>query len=198
MEAATLTVLVFATGLGLLTAAVARRYNRFPLGWGLFGALVFVIALPLLLLLGHRPEDKTSVQLPRQPRSAQEAIRKSEVFHLLGYLGAASFEELKDDDALTDVSLEKDIDRLLAVDLIDVDQGRWVLSASGRALHPDPAPVPDPDEEVASSGDLSDQVSAPGENDVAARLRRLKELRQEGLVADDEYEDQRMRILGEL
>lgn len=40
--------------------------------------------------------------------------------------------------------------------------------------------------------------SEPSRGDVAARLRRLDALRQEGLLSDAEYQEQRRRILGEL
>lgn len=38
----------------------------------------------------------------------------------------------------------------------------------------------------------------PGGADVRARLKRLDELRQEGVISDEEYAAQRQRILGEL
>ena len=46
--------------LGLITAAVASRRGRSPLWWGLFGALLFVVALPVLLL--SKPNEEALVR----------------------------------------------------------------------------------------------------------------------------------------
>lgn len=50
---------------GAITAAVAQKRGHEPLGWFLFGGLLFIVALPLVLLL-DAPKAKASRNAPRK------------------------------------------------------------------------------------------------------------------------------------
>ena len=45
-------LLLLMVAFGFVTGGVAKRYGRDAAGWGIFGALLFIVALPLLFFLG--------------------------------------------------------------------------------------------------------------------------------------------------
>ena len=44
--------LVFALIFGVITGAIADKYERNVIGWGFFGFMMFILALPFLLIAG--------------------------------------------------------------------------------------------------------------------------------------------------
>lgn len=48
--------LVFAALLGFIPAAIAKSKGHDPVGWWIFGALLFIVALPMAILLKPEPE----------------------------------------------------------------------------------------------------------------------------------------------
>lgn len=120
-------------GLGVLTAAVAKRYRRDPLAWGVFGAALFVIAMPVLLYLGR--DD---------PRGSGGRTRRS-------------------------------------------SQRSHLPSASATEQQPEGAPEA---AVVAESGRTGDEPDA--------RLRRLRQLLDQGLISEEEFAEKRRDILNAL
>lgn len=57
-----LAVVLVPAGLGLITATIAKGKGRSFVAWWLFGALLFVVALPMALLMSPRPEMTTTRQ----------------------------------------------------------------------------------------------------------------------------------------
>lgn len=52
-------ILIFGGLLGLIPAAIAHNKGASFLGWWLFGALLFIVALPLALLLKDQRQETT-------------------------------------------------------------------------------------------------------------------------------------------
>ena len=63
------TILVLAVLIGLIPAAIARGKGRSFLGWWVYGALLFIVALPHALLL--KPDVKA-----QRARAVQEGMKK--------------------------------------------------------------------------------------------------------------------------
>ncbi len=189
---------LFAVGLGIGTAALAKRYNREPLGWGIFGALLFVIALPVLLLKGPRRASGAGVvqrpvgnghHLPGSSSPAQSSTARRRVVEVLNEVRVADFDTLAVRAGLDEDALEDAIDAMLDDEDLDATSDGFMLAPRLRR----PGVPRDP---TAASTRLREAATvAP---DAAERLRRLTELHAEGLIADDEYAAKRKTILDEL
>jgi len=116
---------VGAVGLGIGTAALAKRYNRDPLEWGIFGAFLFVIALPVLLLKGpltqgrvhtaqrraHLPGRGGPAQRPTAPKRTKPASAAAGTAERLRHLAELHAEGLVS-DAEYDTRRKKILDEL--------------------------------------------------------------------------------------
>ncbi len=189
---------MFAVGLGIGTAALAKRYNREPLGWGIFGALLFVIAFPVLLLKGPRRASGVAVtqrpagsgpHLPGSSNPAQSSTARSRVEEVLNEVRVADFDTLAVRTGLDEDALEDAIGAMLDDEDLDATSDGFILAPRLRR----PGVPADPT--AAANRLRSAATVAP---DAAERLRRLAELHAEGLVADDEYAAKRKTILDEL
>jgi hypothetical protein len=190
--------LLVVVGLGIGTAALAKRYNREPLGWGIFGALLFVIALPVLLLKGPRSGAGISVvqrsaasgpHLPRSSNPAHWSTAQRRVVEVLNDVGVAGFDLLAARTGLDEDALEEAINVMLDGDDLNATSDGFILSARLQRRELPAAPT---------AAHERARPAATATSDPAERLRRLAELHAEGLVADDEYAAKRKTILDEL
>lgn len=55
-------ILILAVLLGLIPAAIARSKGRSFVGWWIYGALLFIVALPHALLTSSRPGSDSDVR----------------------------------------------------------------------------------------------------------------------------------------
>lgn len=60
-----ITTLVIAAGLGLITGAIARSKGYGFAEWWCFGAALFIVALPVVLVKGPNPETRRPCPLCR-------------------------------------------------------------------------------------------------------------------------------------
>lgn len=97
-------ILVLAILIGLIPAIIAQGKGRSFLGWWLFGALLFIVALPIILVLDPLPGSQKAKEMAalthnapgaRGPTSVADEIAKAK--HLLdtGALTQAEFEQIK-------------------------------------------------------------------------------------------------------
>jgi hypothetical protein len=181
--------------LGYGTSQVAKRYNRDPLPWGIFGALLFILALPMLLMVGPLPAGRgqdaarrRSVEQRRHlaagghlPGTAANRPETGLVLDVLEDVDEADFDTLMQLTGLNEDELAETIDAMLGDELL-------ATSKTGFAL---------PDREVApTAAPLAPNGAAAGE--VADRLRRLQALHDDGLLDDEEYDRKRRAIIDQL
>ena len=80
-------VLVFAICFGVITGALAAKYNRNAAGWGIFGLLCFILALPCLLIAGAK-NVKTCGQCGEQVKDIAKVCKHcNSSFGITGYEG---------------------------------------------------------------------------------------------------------------
>jgi hypothetical protein len=156
---------------GFLTGMMAERYNRNALGWAVAGLALFIVALPMLLMMG--PQDRRHSQMVLDVIAARGEV---------DYDGLAAYTGL-DDDTLTNA-----LDYLLNNDMVTPTHTRF--RAAGRGLRRRSADAPPPL--------VARLPEASPEPDATERLRRLAALHAEGLLTDDEYEAKRQQVLDDL
>jgi hypothetical protein len=167
-------VLLLVVGFGLVTGAVAGRYGRNTLGWGLFGAALFIVALPLLLFLGPLA-----------------ATREADVLKAVDLRGHADFDLLLAHTGLDGATLAGALNGLLASGRIETTSTGFRVAEGARVARPiweqGPRMLPP-----------LPQRPTGAHPDPAERLRQLSALHSEGLLSNDEYESKRRRLLDEL
>jgi hypothetical protein len=147
-----LLVIMLAIGLGILTAGVAKRYDRAPLAWGIFGALLFIIALPTLFYLGRRegqPGERrttrgqpvqvvwrwgTTSHLPGGTPEPQRLAATSTVVRVLAELGPADFVTLAEHTQQDESDLMDELDALLDANLVGIWGKSYELTSIARRL----------------------------------------------------------------
>lgn len=189
-------IFLTAVGLGIGTAALAKRYNRPPLAWGIFGGLLFIIALPVLLLKGpnearrgvvvHQRNSGSGPHLPDNPVATPEM---SLVLDVLAEAGHADFDSLAQRTGLDEDTLADAIDELLDISQLETTHTGFLLSSGVRKARQTRPAAPDPTRRVAPPS---------GESDHAERLRRLASLHADGLLSDDEFEAKRSSTVNDL
>lgn len=181
-------------GLGLGTAALAKRYDRDPLGWGLFGAALFIIALPALLYAGPKTV-RGHGDLKDMRRETIQRIEQSPVARVLYRDDAATFDELTAAIDWDESAVADELDWLFDRGMVDVEDDRWVLTVRGElaaAPSGDSPPLPEPSRPRPASP-AADPTPSPEE-----RLSSLERLRERGLISNEEYNEKRGDILDTL
>jgi hypothetical protein len=182
-------------GVGIIGAAIAKRYNRNQFGWAFLAAFVWPIALPLLFLLGPRETQPAVVSRsrsdgPHLPAALPTTSQGLAVLDVLAVSGHADFDTIATRTGLSEDEVADTLDALLDRKQVDGTTSGYRMTERTRKAHTARArPTP----QARSTGQES-----PPAPDHAARLRSLASLHADGFLTDAEYEEKRQGVIEDL